>query len=191
MFRELKEIFILKKRVISMKFKKNRIESDEISLHDEKKINIDWGRQGSVIIAYVIVLLGFFGIIANTIMIDRFGNWISFNDMDRTILIWPHLTYIQTFYLPLLLIFITCFLLTYKEDIPHYGIKASLWLIPFIVAQGFIFYWIMFGFSFEPFILQFLFGEGYVNVLILFGTTLAGALTGMKVKQIIIKRRKS
>ena len=176
-----------------MKFKKNRKELDEISLSDDKKRNvkIDWGRQGGVILAYVIVLLGFYGIIANTILIDRFGNWISHNEMDRTLLIWPFLTYIQTFFLPLLLLFFISFLLTYKEDIFHYGIKASLWLVPFIVAQGFIFYWIMFGLSFEPFILQFLFVDGYVNVLILFGTALAGALFGMKVKQIIKKKRKS
>ncbi len=176
-----------------MKFKRNRKELDEISSHEVKKRNvkIDWGRQGGVILAYVIVLLGFFGIIANTIMIDRFGNWISHNDMDRTILIWPFLTYIQNFFLPLLLLFFMSFFLTYKEDIYHYGIKASLWLVPFIVAQGFVFYWIMFGLSFEPFILQFLFVEGYVNVLILFGTALTGALIGMKVKQIIKKKRKS
>jgi len=176
-----------------MKFKKNRNELDEISLRDDKKrkVKIDWGRQGGAILAYVIVLLGFFGIIANTIMFDRFGNWISYKEMDRTILIWPYLTYIQNFFLPLLVLFFVCFLLTYKEDIYHYGIKASLWLVPFIVAQGFVFYWIMFGFSFEPFILQFLFGEGYVNVLILFGTALTGALIGMKVKQIIVKKRKS
>lgn len=176
-----------------MKFRKNRKEIDKISLHDKKKSNIkiDWGRQGGVIMAYIIVLLGFFGIIANTIMIDRFGDWISFTEMDRTILIWPYLTYTQNFFLPLLLLFFICFLLTYKEDIHHYGIKASIWLVPFIVAQGFVFYWIMFGFSFEPFILQFLYGEGYVNVLILFGTALTGALIGMQVKQIIIKKRKS
>ena len=176
-----------------MKFKKNRKELDEISLHDVKKRNveIDWGRQGGVIIAYVILLLGFFGIIANTTMFDRFGKWISYNEMDRTILVWPFLTYEQNFFLPLLLLFFTCFVLTYKEDIFHYGIKASLWLVPFIVAQGYVFYWIMFGFSFEPFVLQFLFLEGYVNVLILFGTALIGALVGMKGKQIIKKKRKS
>jgi hypothetical protein len=175
-----------------MKFKKDPKELDEISSHDVKKknIKIDWGRQGGVILGYTIVLLGFFGIIANTILIDRFGNWISHNEMDRTILIWPFLTYIQNFFLPLILLFFISFFLTYKEDIFHYGIKASLWLVPFIVAQGFVFYWIMFGLSFEPFILQFLFLEGYVNVLILFGTALTGALVGMKVKQIIKKQRK-
>jgi hypothetical protein len=47
----------------------------------------------------------------------------------------------------------------------------------------------MFGLSFEPFILQFSFLEGYVNVLILFGTALTGALIGKKVKQIIVKKR--
>ncbi|MHA2270049.1 MAG: hypothetical protein ACXAB8_19815 [Promethearchaeota archaeon] len=30
-------------------------------------IKIDWGRQGGVIIAYIVILLGYYGIIANNL----------------------------------------------------------------------------------------------------------------------------
>jgi len=150
----------------------------------------DWGRQGTVILAYIIVLLGYFGIVANIILVNDIGQWIPYPEMDPTILFWTYEVYPQTFYLPILLLFLISFLLTYKEDIPHYGIKASLWLVPPLIAEGFLFYWIMFGFSAEPFILQFAHGEGYLHILILYGCTFTGALSGMKTKQIIKKRRK-
>ena len=151
--------------------------------------HLDWGRQGAVILAYIVVLLGYFGIVANTILINDIGLWIPYTEMDPTILIWTYKVYPHTFYLPVFLLFLVSFLLTYKEDIPHYGIKASLWLIPPLIAEGFLFYWIMFGFSAEPFILQFAHGEGYLNMLILYGCTFTGALSGMKTKQFIKKRR--
>jgi hypothetical protein len=110
--------------------------------------------------------------------------------MDPTILFWTYKVYPQTFYLPILLLFLISFLLTYKEDIAHYGIKASLWLVPLLIAEGFLFYWIMFGFTAEPFILQFADGRGYLNILILYGCTFTGALSGMKLKQFIKKKRK-
>ena len=150
----------------------------------------DWGRQGVVIFAYIAVLLGYFGIVANIILVNDLGLWIPYPEMDPTILIWTYKVYPQAFYLPILLLFFISFLLTYREDIPHYGIKASLWLVPPLIAEGFLFYWIMFGFSAEPFILQFARGEGYLNILILYGCTLTGALSGMKLKQITKKRRR-
>ncbi len=152
--------------------------------------HLDWGRQGTVIFAYVAVLLGYFGIVANIILINDIGLWIPYPEMDSTILIWTYKVYPQTFYLPILLLFLISFLLTYKEDIPHNLIKASLWLVPPLISEGFLFYWIMFGFSAEPFILLFAHGEGYLNILILYGCTFTGALSGMKTKQFIKKRRK-
>ena len=59
----------------------------EINDYERKgHIKIDWGRQGGVIFGYIIVLLGYYGIIANTMMFDQYGNWISYADMDKTIL---------------------------------------------------------------------------------------------------------
>jgi len=155
----------------------------------KKRISIDFGRQGGIVLGYILIILGFYGIIANTVMMDQFDEWIPFLDMDRTLLIWPYLSSSLNFFLPFLLLFIVCFALTYKEDIPAYGIKASLWLVPIIIAEGFIFYWWMFGISLEPFILQFLYFEGYINVMLLFLTVVSGSLLGMLLKKFVVTRK--
>ena len=173
---------------------KNPNSKENPLLTDDSEIKghfqMDWGRQAGVIFAYIVVLLGYFGIVANILLVVGISESIRYTEMDPTILFWTYKVYPQTFYLPILLLFFICFLLTYKEDIPHYGIKASLWMVPLLIAEGFVFYWIMFGFSAEPFILQFAHGEGYLNILILYGCTFTGALSGMKFKQFIKKRRK-
>ncbi|MHA2180396.1 MAG: hypothetical protein ACXAAH_03100 [Promethearchaeota archaeon] len=153
-------------------------------------IKIDWGRQGGVLFAYIVVLLAYYGIIANTMLFDQYGHWISFVDMDRTILFWTYTTYMTNFFLPALVLFGICFLLTYKEDIPHYGIKASIWLAPILIGEGFIFYAIMFGFSLEPIILKFGRIEGYLDIIIIFALAISGAICGMKLKQYTSKKRK-
>jgi hypothetical protein len=265
------------------KNKENLLIEESIEVNSQKgHIKIDWGRQGSVILAYLIVFLVYFGIIANTMMFNILGEWISLAEMDRTLLVWTYKAYgqfyilagnfelpifilvflvfpviiivyillnkchlpvlialLSTFFIVLIIVyflfyscftlspspifctflgntatfeiaelnsvfslvflFLVCFLLTYKEDIPHYGIKASLWLVPFIIIQGLIFYWIMYGImlnidpfpALEPLILQFAYWEGYFNVIILFVITLSGALSGMKIKQFIVLRQKS
>jgi len=152
-------------------------------------IKIDWGRQGGVILAYIMVFLCYYGITINMIMVDELGRWISFIELDRTILFWTYKIYGKTYFLQVFLLFFICFFLTYKEDIPHYGIKASIWLVPFILIQSFIFYWIMFGFKVEAFILQFSHIEGYLNLLILYAICLSGALIGMKVKKLITMKQ--
>ncbi|MHA1192066.1 MAG: hypothetical protein ACTSP9_07190 [Promethearchaeota archaeon] len=149
---------------------------------------IDWGRQGGVILGYIVVFFGYYGIIANTVMFDQYGNWISFTEMDKSLLIFTYQTYIQSLFLPAILLLFVSFFLTYKEDVPQYGIKASIWIVPFLIAQGFIFYFIMFGFSMEPFILQFASIEGYLNVLILYVLLISGSVCGMKLKQRRIKK---
>jgi len=191
-----------------MSKKNTKIKEDRFLANDTEikgHFHLDWGRQGTVILAYIVVLLGYFGIVANIILIDERGLWIPFTEMDPTVLFWTYKIYPQTFYLPILLLFFICFLLTYKEDIPHYGIKASLWIVPSLIVEGFLWYWIMLviqcrlepnmGFCIldrfaEPFIYQFAHGEGYLNILILYGITFTGALSGMKLKQFIKIRRK-
>ena len=103
--------------------------------------------------------------------------------MNESLLIFTYLTYFQSFFLPALLLLLVSFLLAYKEDVPQYGIKASIWIVPLLIAQGFIFYFIMFGFSMEPFLLQFASIEGYINILILYGLVIFGSVFGMKLKQ--------
>ena len=158
----------------------------------KKRISIDFGRQGGIFLGYTIIILGFYGIVANTITYDwHYNEWIPFLDIDRTLLIWPYLSWPYNFFIPFTLLFGVCFWLTYKEDIPAYGIKASFWLVPIVIAVGFIFYWWMFGFSLEPFILQFLYVEGYINVMLLYLMALGGAFSGMFLKKYVVARRKA
>ncbi|TFG23889.1 MAG: hypothetical protein EU533_02705 [Promethearchaeota archaeon] len=123
-------------------------------------------------------------------LIDGHGDWISFLDMDTTMLIWTYITYGRGFFLSPILIFLICLVMTYKEDISHYGIRASIWMVPTIIAEGFIFYFGMFGFCLDPFILQFAYFEGYLNILILFGLTLSGSISGMKLKQLSVRKKR-
>ena len=152
-------------------------------------IKIDWGRQGGIILGYIVVLLCYYGIIANTLMFDKYGHWISFNDMDKTILFWTWKTYLESYFLPALLLFLVCFFLTYKEEIPHYGIKVSIWLVPLIISEGFIFYAIMFGFSTEPITLKFVDIRGWLDIIILFGIAISGAICGMFLKRYRVSRK--
>ena len=155
---------------------------------DRGNWKIDWGRQGRVTFVYLIVFLGYYGIIVNFFMFDEGNDWFSFEIIPETVIImifWTYEFFLASFMLPCLLLFFVCFWLTYKEDIAHYGIRASLWLVPFIVFEGFFFYLIMFGFSFEPFVLQFVSIKGYINLLIIFGINICGALSGMYLKKYI------
>ena len=156
---------------------------------------IDWGRQGRVTFAYIIVFLVYYGIIVNLFMFEVGNLWrwweldtFSFENIPETVksmIFWTYEFFLASFMLPCLLLFFVCFWLTYKEDIAHYGIRASLWLVPLIIFEGFLFYLIMFGFSFEPFVLQFASIKGYINLLILFGINICGALSGMYLKKYI------
>jgi hypothetical protein len=167
--------------------------------HEEKNKGywkIDWGRQGRVTFAYILVFLVYYGIIVNIFMFDRGDDWFSFEILPGTsvtaipeavksMIFWTYEFFLASFLLPCLLLFFVCFWLTYKEDIAHYGIRASIWLVPFIISEGFIFYFIMFGFSAEAFILQFASIKGYLNLLILLGINVCGALSGMFLKRYI------
>ena len=181
--------------------------TEEIKYKVKGHIKIDWGRQGGTIFGYIVVLLGYYGIIANLTMFDQWGHWISFEDLTkfsvyriidgelfflpgRDMLFWTYITYIDTFFLPAILLFLICFILTYKEEIPHYGIKASIWLIPILVIEGFIFYAIMYGFSIEPLLLKFGRIEGYIDIIVISVVAVSGAVAGMKLKQFTSKRRK-
>jgi len=159
---------------------------------DKGHWKVNWGRQGRVTFAYLIVFLGYFGIIVNFFMWDKGDEWYSFADIPETVKImifWTYEFFIPSFMFPCLLLFFVCFWLTYKEDIAHYGIRASLWLVPLIVIEGFFFYFIMYGFSFEPLVLQFASIKGYINLLILFGINLCGALSGMFLKNYVKRLR--
>ena len=61
----------------------------------EKKgyVKIDWGRQGGPIFAYVVIFLGYYGLIANTVMLDEFGDWLFNTELNPSALFWTYTVY--------------------------------------------------------------------------------------------------
>ncbi|MHA2197002.1 MAG: hypothetical protein ACXABO_15560 [Promethearchaeota archaeon] len=53
-----------RKRISKIKEKSLLKDTSELEGH----FHLDWGRQGTVILAYIVVLLGYFGIVANIIL---------------------------------------------------------------------------------------------------------------------------
>ncbi len=144
------------------------------------RIKFDLGKQGGYIIAILIIYFIFFGLINS-----YYGRYINEE------LIWLYKTIFEVYFgIPALILFLTCLILTYKEDIYHYGIKNSIWLNFFIFTFAFSWHWILKGFSWNPFILLFLNYQGYLSILVLISISIAGALSGWKIKQYIIKKKK-
>ena len=153
-------------------------------------IKLELKNQGSFIVALILIFYIYFGLICNLLMFDEKGYPTNYPSLENgEILMWTFLNYIQMYFLPVLLLFGICFILTYKQDISQYGIKQALWLVPVILAISVIWHWSIFGFSIEPFNLLFSHWEGYAYILILFIINLSGAISAMKLKQYLYQKR--
>ncbi|MHA2323805.1 MAG: hypothetical protein ACXACB_00270 [Promethearchaeota archaeon] len=87
-------------------------------------------------------------------------------------------------------------MLTYKEDIYLYGIKHSIWMVPFIFGTSIFWYYyihnwqpsesaILVVFPPSPFTLLFGSWQGWLNILLMFMVTLTGAFVGWQVKELV------
>jgi len=163
----------------------------------------DAGRQGKIFLAFLMVFFVFFGVISEVfkrnIHEELIWLYMTFPIVDEwfftellglsTLQNWNFIGII-----PILILFFTCFILTYKEDIYLYGIKHSIWLVPFIlVCSVFWYYYIHYWRPSEdatwvpisPFLLLFGSWQGWLNLLILFSINVFGALAGWHVKELV------
>ncbi|KKN53468.1 hypothetical protein LCGC14_0602160 [marine sediment metagenome] len=175
----------------------------KIDTKQEDHFFFDAGRQGKIFLAFLLVFFVFFGIISEV--------WKR-NIREELIWIVATFPFIDEWFftqvlglsalqnwnfigiIPILILFFTCFILTYKEDIYLYGIKHSLWLVPFILGCSvFWYYYIHYWRPSEgatwtpisPFLLLFGSWQGWLNILILFSINLFGALAGWQVKELV------
>jgi hypothetical protein len=158
----------------------NKISIKSNSSNKKDRIKFDFGKQGGYIFAILIIYFVFFGLICS-----YYGRNINEE------LIWLYTTIFEVYFgTPALLLFFISLILTYKEDIYHYGIKNSIWLNFFIILFSFFWYWTLKGFSFVPFMLLFGTYQGYLTILILIVISIGGALSGWKLKEYVLKRKK-
>jgi signal transduction histidine kinase len=78
-----------------------------------------------------------------------------------------------------ILLFAIVFLMVFRERFFEYGIRNSIWLVPFIIIQTWIWYW----FITESFDISIIWGyftriESYITILTLLGTNILAAILG-------------
>ncbi|MHA1728328.1 MAG: hypothetical protein ACTSWY_06310 [Promethearchaeota archaeon] len=153
-------------------------------------IRLDFRNQGKFLVGLFTIFYTYYGFICNMLMYNDFGNQIQKNAWtEGHLIIWAQEAYLRTFFLPALVLFLVCFLITVGEDIPYYGIKNAFWYIPFVIGLSLVCHWFVFGVSAEPFILLFGNYQGYLHILIVTVINLSGALLGLKVKRLVEARR--
>ncbi|MHA1728241.1 MAG: hypothetical protein ACTSWY_05865 [Promethearchaeota archaeon] len=174
----------------------------KIDTNLEDHFFLDSGRQGKILIAFLLIFFVFFGMISEAFkhecQKELIWLWLAFPEVDRwffTTLGLPgseNWNYIGI--IPIGFLFLTCFFVTYVEDVYLYGFKFALWSVPFIIGCSFFWYsYINFWVPREqvawgapsPFILLLGTWEGWLTILILYVINILGAFTGWQVKEFV------
>jgi hypothetical protein len=148
---------------------------------------IEVSRQANFILALLLIHFLFFGALSN-IYKKTIG--------DRLIFLHQVMFDPQSF-ISFILLFIIVFIIVFREHFFEYGIRNSIWLVPFIIVESWIWYWYinwhitegdfysyMSDISNLEFIGTFFIRlEGYITILSLLGTVLLSAFLAAVIKE--------
>jgi hypothetical protein len=128
---------------------------------------IEFARQSNFILALLLTHFLFFGYLSNV---------YQKNIGDGVLFLYKVLFNPQSFLSSLILVFIV-FLMVFREHFFEYGIRNSIWLIPFIIVQSWIWYWfIIEDFDIGMIGAYFLRIETYITILTLLGINIGTAI---------------
>lgn len=145
---------------------------------------IDLGRQTNFIIALLLVHFIFFGYISN----------VYFKTLGENILYLHRVLFSPYSFISFILLFGIIFLMVYRENFYEYGIRNSIWIIPFILIESWIWYFFIFydlqtnifiqlGNVFVAIGQFFISLDGYVTIITLFATNLLAAILASIAKE--------
>ncbi len=137
------------------------------------KFKIEFGRQGNFIVALLLLHFVFFGYICN----------IYERTVGEKVLFLYQAMFDPIAILSGILLFGIVFLMVIRENFFEYGIRNSIWLIPFIIVMSWIWYWFINGFDIGLIGIYFIRFETYVNILVLLGINLLSALLAAITKE--------
>lgn len=144
------------------------------------KQKIDLSRQGNFILAILLIHFVFFGYLSN----------IYFKLIGDRLLFLYQILFQPSSFLSLIILFVIVFIMVFREKFFEYGIRNSIWLIPIIIIQSWIWYWIIYDFDITIIGTFFTRYEGYVTIFTLLSVNLLTAILAAILKQYIEKRKK-
>ena len=137
------------------------------------KLKIEIGRQGNFIFALLLIYFVFFGYICN-VYEKNIGDGILFL---YKVIVSPMSI------LSGIILFAIVFIMVIRENFFEYGIRNSIWLIPFIIVMSWIWYWFIYGFDLGMIGFYFIRFESYLTILTLLGINLIAALAASIAKE--------
>ena len=142
---------------------------------------IDIGRQGNFILSLLLIHFLFFGYLSNIYLNDS-----SDNSIGDGILFLYKVMFSPYSYLSAIFLFLIIFLMTFRENFYEYGMRNSIWTIPFIIFESWVWYWFINGFDLALIGVYFIRIESYLTILSLLAlilcATFLGAITKEKYK---------
>jgi hypothetical protein len=128
---------------------------------------IEFARQTNFILALFLIHFVFFGYLSN----------VYRKDIGEGVLFLHQVLFHPQSYLAGIILALIVFLMAFREHFFEYGIRNSIWLIPFIVIQS----WVWYFFIIEEFNIAvignyFIRIETYITLLTLLGVNLTSAI---------------
>lgn len=135
---------------------------------------VDFGRQGNLILALLLIHFVFFGYLSN----------VFYKNIGPDILFLHRVLFHPMSYISSIILFLIIFLMTFRENFFEYGIRNSIWIIPFIMIESWVWYWFIYE-RFEITIIGYYFvqWEAYVTILSLFMIVLLASLLGAMARE--------
>ena len=128
---------------------------------------IDFARQTNFILALLLIHFAFFGYLSNVYQ-KTIGDGVLF--------LYQVLFHPES-YLSVIILVLIVFVMVFREHFFEYGIRNSIWLIPFIIIQSWVWYWfIIEDFDIGVIGAYFLRIESYITILTLLGLNISTAI---------------
>lgn len=128
---------------------------------------IEFARQTNFVLALLLIHFVFFGYLSN-IYEKSIGEGVLFL---HQVMFHP-----QSYFASIILVGIV-FLMAFREKFFEYGIRNSIWLVPFIIVQSWIWYWFVIeNFDITVIGIYFLRIESYITILTLLGINILTAI---------------
>ncbi|MCK4285575.1 MAG: hypothetical protein KAX18_05200 [Candidatus Lokiarchaeota archaeon] len=139
---------------------------------------IDIGRQGNFILGLLLIHFLFFGYLSNVYI-----NNIPADTIGDGILFLYKVMFSPISFLSAIFLFLIIFFMTFRENFFEYGMRNSIWTIPFIIVESWIWYWFINGFNIALIGVYFIRIESYLTILTLVALVLSATFLGAITKE--------